>query len=162
MGEAAVLLSGRAGPRPRTTPHAPHSQIDQLAPPAERRTLSQALVTRIAALTGVAVGGSRRAPPGTIGFHLPDTDCCGRERAFLLGQEFAHVHVADDGALHVILPEPERTAAIAAGWAEPHPFAGMPTVSEDTVMLYAPRDEAEVAILAGLVEIAWRNARGDV
>ena len=32
--------------------------------------------------------------------------------AFLLGDEFAHVHLDDDCSLHVILPEPLRGAAI--------------------------------------------------
>jgi len=58
------------------------------------------------------------------------------------------------------MPEPLRAAAIAAGWAEPHPLAGQPTVSPDTVMLYAPRDTGEVDVLAALVEASWANARG--
>lgn len=151
-------LPSRAGPRPRTTPHAPHSQVDQVMPLAERRSLSRALLESLADLGGVRLGGSMRAPPGTIGLHLDPAHCCGTERAFLLGREFAHVHIEDDGSLHAILPEPLRTAAIAAGWAEPHPFAGMPTVSLDTVMLYAPRDAGEVAIIGGLVRRSWENA----
>ena len=119
-------VPARRGPRPRTTPHAPHSQVDQVLPAAERHALSHALIAALAPLDGVALGGSYRAPPGTVGLHL-DADCaCDRERAFLLGREFAHVHVEDDGSLHAILPEPLRTQAMAAGWAEPHPFAGQP------------------------------------
>lgn len=150
----------RAGPRPRTTPHAPHSQIDQLPPRDASRALSLALIADLASLPGTSTGGSLRAPPGTVGFHLDVEHACGAEHAFLLGREFAHVHVEDDGSLHAVLPEPLRTQAIAAGWAEPHPFAGRPTVSSDTVMIYAPRDEAEVAVVAGLVRRSWANARG--
>lgn len=149
----------RAGPRPRTILQAPHTQADQLAPPAERRTLSEALIAQLATLDGVRLGGSNRAPPGTVGLHLDPACACGSDRAFLLGHEFAHVHVEDDGSLHAILPEPLRSAAIDGGWAEPHPFAGMPTVSPDTVMIYAPRDAGEVTAIAGLVRRSWENAR---
>lgn len=149
----------RKGPRPRTTPHAPHSQIDQLPEPAERIALSKQLIAALDDLDGVHLGWSMRAPHGTIGLYLDPACACGEPRAFLLGHEFAHVHVEDDGSLHAILPEPLRSEAMEKGWAEPHPFAGQPTVSLDTVMLYAPRDAGEAAIIASLVRRSWRNAR---
>ena len=148
----------RAGPRPRTDLRAPHTQLDQLVPPAERHAMSRTLISMLADLGDVVLGGSNRAPPGTSGLHLKPACAGGDPRAFLLGTEFAHVHVEDDASLHAILPEPLRTAAMEAGWAEPHPFAGQPTVSPDTVMIYAPRDEAECAIVADLVRASWRNA----
>lgn len=154
-----TALAPRRGTRPRTTPHAPHSQVDQILPRAERHALSQALIARLSPLDGVRLAGSYRAPPGTVGLHLDPACARTHERAFLLGHEFAHVHVEDDGSLHAILPEPLRTEAMAAGWAEPHPFAGQPTVSPDTVMIYAPRDEDEVTTVAELVRRSWENAR---
>jgi hypothetical protein len=117
-------------------------------------------IGRLAGLREVQLGGSMRAPPGTVGFHLNPRACGGEADAFLLGREFAHVHLEDDCSLHAILPEPLRSAAIRAGWAEAHPLAGQPTVSPDTVMLYAPRDLREVEVLAQLVEASWANARG--
>ncbi|QIB64842.1 luciferase domain-containing protein [Kineobactrum salinum] len=157
----ANALPVRPGDRPRTTPCAPHSQIDQLPPPAEAAALSAALVAEISALPHVYTGGSMRAPPGTVGLYMEGTHACGSDRAFLLNNEFAHVHVEDDGSLHAILPEPLRTAAIEAGWAEPHPLAGRPTVSPDTVMIYAPRNNKEVEVIASLVVSSWHNARQD-
>ena len=151
-------LSPRPGPRPRTIPCAPHTQIDQIAP--ESRALAAQLIERLARLEHVTLGDSRRAPPGSVGFYLASDACCASDRAFLLCDEFAHVHLDDDCSLHAILPEPLRSAAIAAGWAEPHPLAGQPTVSPDTVMLYAPRDADEVEVLADLVRASWMNARG--
>lgn len=151
-------LPPRQGPRPRTTPHAPHSQVDQLASASDRLAMSRQLIESLADLDGVSLGHSRRAPPGTVGLYLDPGHACGDERAFLLGNEFAHVHVSDDGSLHAILPEPLRREAMARGWAEPHPFAGQPSVSPDTVMIYAPRDGEEVAIVADLVRRSWRNA----
>lgn len=152
-------LTPRRGPRPCTTPHAPHSQVDQIMPRAERVALSRMLIEALAPLDGVRLGSSRRAPPGTIGLHLDPGCACDSARAFLLGHEFAHVHLEDDGSLHAILPEPLRGKAMTAGWAEPHPLAGQPTVSPDTVMIYAPRDAEEAATVAGLVRGSWENAR---
>ena len=148
----------REGPRPATTKTAPHSQADQLPSKEDRARLSELLITQLSALPGTMTGGSRRAPPGTTGFHMTTPPPACAERAFLLGAEFAHVHTGDDGSLHTVLPEPLRQAAIDAGWAEPHPFAGMPTVSPDTVMIYAPRNADEVGVVAALVRAAWRNA----
>jgi hypothetical protein len=158
IDDVSPALPLRPGPRPRTTPHAPHSHIDQLPPEAERAAMSAALVAEIAGLPHVRKGASLRAPPGTIGFHIDAAQACACERAFLLGLEFAHVHVKDDGSLHAILPEPLRSDAIAKGWAEPHPLAGQPTVSPDTIMLYAPRNADEVATIAALVRCSWENA----
>lgn len=157
MGMAETLPQ-RAGVRPRTIPCAPHSQIDQIVP--EARSLAADLIERLAGLDHVTLGHSLRAPPGSVGFYLDRAQCCGDGKAFLLGDEFAHVHLDDDCSLHVILPEPLRSAAMAAGWAEAHPLAGQPTVSPDTVMLYAPRDAGEVGVLADLVEASWMNAQG--
>lgn len=151
-------LPPRRGTRPQTIPCAPHSQIDQIVP--EARELAMQLVATLAALDQVSLGGSLRAPPGSVGFHLAHHDCCADRRAFLIGDEFAHVHLDDDCSLHAILPEPLRSAAIDAAWAEPHPLAGQPTVSPDTVMIYAARDAAEVTVIAGLVRASWQNARG--
>lgn len=151
-----LALPQRAGPRPMTTDCAPHSQIDQI--PSNSRELSAALVTRIKAFAAVYTSPSMRAPPGTIGFYLEPGAACSDRDCFLLGHEFAHVHVEDDGSLHAILPAAHLSRAIEAGWAEPHPLAGQPTVSPYTVMLYAPRDMQEVATIASLIEISWRNA----
>ena len=146
-------LPWRTGPRPRTTETTPHSQLDQQ--PAD--LLNEALARRGSGLGDVVVDGSRRSPPGTVGLHLPAAAARNDERIFLIDREFAHIH-PDDGSLHLILPEPLRSAAIQAGWAEPHPLAGQPTTSPDTVMVYVPRDTAELDTVASLVEASWRNA----
>jgi hypothetical protein len=156
--EVQFLPPTRNGTRPHTTSCAPHSQIDQLS--KDGRRLSQALVQQLSDLDHVEFGPSYRAPPGTVGLYLQAEHCCDYPRAFLLGREFAHIHLKDDGSLHAILPEPLRTAAIRMGWAEAHPLAGQPTVSLDTVMIYAPRNMEEVDIIAQLVRQSWLNAGG--
>ncbi|WNG15853.1 luciferase family protein [Cystobacter fuscus] len=94
------------------------------------------------------------------GFYLKEQDAHGPQEAFLLGLEFAHLHPSPDGSLHLPLPEPLRSKAIASGWAEKHPLAGYPSVSRDIVMVYAPRDPAEIEVVTTLVTASWRYARG--
>lgn len=146
----------RVGPRPKVSRHAPQEQLDQLPP----QHLKLALLDRLRALTDVTFAPSQRAPHGTVGLHLEGEDPTGREHAFLINQEFAHVHPGDDSSMHMILPEPLRSQAMAAGWAQAHPFAGVPTVSEDTVLVYAPRNEEELETVARLTLAAWKNAQG--
>lgn len=158
-GEITRSLPERADVRPQTTDYPPHSQIDQLPDQLTSRKLSEFMIESIAAFANVQTAPSRRAPPGTVGFYI-DFGCgVSDERCFLLGNEIAHVHISDDGSLHATLAEPLRSKAMEKGWAEPHPLAGQPTVSPDTVMIYAPRDEMEAGIIVDLVRETWRNAR---
>ncbi len=152
-------LPARAGTRPKTTGCAPHSQIDQLPDKAERRRLSQYMIDAIAGFDDIQTGPSRRAPPGTVGFYLDPQCAAPDERRFLLGTEIAHVHISEDDSLHAILAEPLKSAAMEKGWAELHPLAGQPTVSPDTVLIYAPRDEREAALIVDFMRDTWRNAR---
>jgi hypothetical protein len=152
----AVTLPERAGPRPRTTETNPHSQLDQQ--PAH--PLSAALIGMAGRLPGVVTAPSRRAPPGTVGLHLKREAAKGPAEAFLIDREFAHVHPGPDHSLHLTLPEPLRSHAIAAGWAEAHPLAGLPTVSPLTVMAYAPRDAVEQVVVETLLRAAWAYAAG--
>lgn len=151
------MLPIRSGPRPRVTPCAPHEQLDQF--PAE--SLTPALLARVQVLNGVCFGASLRAPPGTVGFFLPDVvpnRLQKDEEDFMLGQEFAHVHPEPDGSLHLMMAEPLRSRALQAGWVEEHPLAGLPTVPRGLVLAYAPRDAAELDVVMGFVKAAWRRA----
>ncbi len=123
------------------------------------RPLSDVLFERLADLEGVELRESLRSPSGTIGFVLANSDGT-PEEAFLLGTEFAHVHVTQEHGLHLIVPESARTVAMERGWIEAHPVAGQPTVSPLTVLADAPRDEAEVNAIARLVRLADHHARG--
>ncbi|GAA1149046.1 luciferase family protein [Nocardioides aquiterrae] len=70
---------------------------------------------------------------------------------FLVGSEFAHLHPTPDLSLHAALPRDLMVEAIEAGWAEPHPIARLGLIPDTIVMLYAPRDENELDVVADLV-----------
>jgi hypothetical protein len=58
-----------------------------------------------------------------------------------------------------MLPPQTARAAIDAGWAELHPVARMGLLPETAVMLYAPRDEGELAVIEQLIQASHRFAR---
>lgn len=145
----------RLGPAPRTTTTNPHMQLDQ----QPVTPFSAELLEQARRLSDVVLAPSRRAPVRTVGLYLLPEVANGPEEAFMLATEFAHVHPAPDFSMHLTLPEPLRTEAIAAGWAEPHPLAGLPTVSHLIVLLFAPRDAHELAVANALVKASWSYAR---
>jgi phospholipase/carboxylesterase len=147
------LRSKRQGPRPRTTPTNPHTQLDQNAPVA----LQESLFARASALPGVVVGESHVSVPGARAFHLPGC----RQPApagFMLEREFAHLHPARDGSLHMVLPPAIVDAVIDNGWAERHPVAGKHGLPSNIVMVYGPRNDAELEIVLALVRAAHAGA----
>ncbi len=60
--------------------------------------------------------------------------------------------------MHIALPPDLAREAVDAGWAEVHPVARAGVAPENVVMLYGPRDEAEVEVLAEMVAEAVRRA----
>jgi hypothetical protein len=149
-------LPTRAGSRPRTTPTNPHTQLDQQ--PVDARW-GEELARRVFALPGVVEESSRISVPGARALVLEDGEPLGPAEAFLIGREFAHLHPAPDHSLHAMLPMETAEEAVAAGWAEPHPVALRGLIPPTAVMLYAPRDEAELGVVEALVRASHAFAR---
>lgn len=150
---APDLHTKRTGARPRTTTTNPHAQLDQNAPPA----LQERLFALVQGLAGVVVGPSHVSVPGARAFHLPG---CSRpaEDGFMVEREFAHLHPPSDGSLHLSLPPDIVETVVENGWAEYHPLAGKYGLARNVVMVYGPRDEAELEIVAGLVRASHGHA----
>jgi phospholipase/carboxylesterase len=86
--------------------------------------------------------------PGARAFAL-DIASPASTKAFMIAREFAHIHPPEDGSLHMIVP-PERVREIlSSGWGEPHVVALAGLIPMNTVMIYGPRDEAEL-------EVVWK------
>jgi hypothetical protein len=150
-------LPHRQGPRPRTTPTNPHTQLDQQ--PATR-TIREQLAIRAFALPDVRERPSVVSVPGARALWLDESVPSGPQEAFLVGREFAHLHPYPDESLHLMLPPGLADQAVETGWGEPHPLARLGLISTNALMVYAPRDEHELEIVAALVESAYRFARG--
>jgi hypothetical protein len=70
--------------------------------------------------------------------------------------EFGHVHRA--GFLHLTLPFPLIAPLTETGWTEVHPISLRPEWPDTIVMLYAPRDDDELAVVATVLHASWQQA----
>lgn len=143
------VLPHRAGPRPRVSWSIPQQQQEQNAP----RDLQEQLFQRVSRLTGVSTGESHISVPGARAFVV--ADAIGPADAFLVPQagEFAHLHPEYDGSLHIALPAALAADLVLHGWGTPHPWAGT-RLAPGFVMLFGPRTEDELEIVAGIVTTA--------
>lgn len=148
-------LRQRDGEPPDVSTGIPQHQQSQTAPPE----LQERLWSRISALDAVTIAPSTVGITGTRALLLDRGRTAGPDAAFLLpgDGEFAHLHPDPDGSLHVALPDAQAYDALAKGWAVAHPLAGV-RVTAGMVLVYAPRDVAEVEIVAGIVAAAHRYA----
>ena len=147
----------RAGERPQTNPAMPHTQLTQLAPVALQETLFE----RTARLPGVLVGRSHVSVPGARAFHLDEEHAGGPREAFMVGTEFAHLHPPYDGSLHLVLSEAEAREVIARGWGEFHPLVEQGIMPPTNLMVYGPRDEAELETVWQIVQASHATATGE-
>jgi hypothetical protein len=136
----------------------PHQQLSQNAP----LSLQEELWHRMIGLEGVRPGGSHVSLPDTRALHLDPRLATGPGDAFFAGTEFAHLHGASDGSLHLMLPVSVAGDAIHKGWSELHPVARRGAGPPTLVMLYGPRDEAELEVVWRLVQTSYAFARGEV
>jgi hypothetical protein len=150
-------LPKREGELPRTNPNMPHQQVSQNAPVQ----MQDALFARVAELPGVVVGRSHVSVPGARAFHLDEASAAGPQEAFMIGTEFAHLHPEEDGSLHLILPEEVAREVIALGWGEFHPLVREGVLPPTNLMVFGPRDEAELEAVWQIVQAAYANARGE-
>ena len=146
----------RTGQRPAVSWTIPQEQLSDNAP----LDLQERLFSRVRSLAGVATSQSAISVPGARGLMVkPGTDA--PADAFLVPSvgEFAHQHPTYDGSLHLALP-PELVAdAVAKGWAVAHPLAGI-RLARGMVMVYGPRDEGELHVVAAMVATSHAYATG--
>ena len=149
-----VTFPMRDGARPDTTNGVPHVQID-ISPVPE---LSDAILRQVAEFPGVVLGATRVSLPGAVGFQLTSDAPIAQPRAIVGGREFAHLH--PDGSLHASLHPDTAHAAIDAGWAVAHPWAGQRAGWEGFVMIYTPTTEAELDVVLRLVRGSYAYITG--
>ncbi|MGQ0596778.1 luciferase domain-containing protein [Aquabacterium sp.] len=72
----------------------------------------------------------------------------------MIGREFAHVHPAHDGSMHLMLALDVARELVGKGWGEPHPIAETGYIPANAVMAYTP-DGAVIDTLLGILRISW-------
>ncbi|MEM8619742.1 MAG: luciferase family protein [Actinomycetota bacterium] len=150
-------LPRRRGPRPATTATNPHTQLDQTAPVDLQRRVADLMFS----LSCVVETHSLISVPGARAAWLDDGCAAGPVDAFMIEREFCHLHPPSDGSLHLNLPLEIGRQAIDRGWAEPHPLVARGIVPPTVVMVYGPRNEAELGVVCRLVEASHRFAHPD-
>lgn len=148
-------LPHRSGARPGVSWRIPQQQVTAQAPTA----LQERLAVAVAALDGVVVGPSHISVPGTRAFLA--TAPRGDSADFLVPSagEFAHLHAPHDGSLHLALPPDLATDVVVQGWGQMHPLAGT-RLTAGFVMVYGPRDDAELEIVLAIVRTSHQRALG--
>lgn len=148
-------LPKRQGGPPRTSGPMPNIQLDQLGSPELQETLK----ARFFALPDVEERQTIVSDPRARAMWLRDDVTTANPEAFLGGREFGHFHPWDR-SMHVVLPMDLARAAVEAGWAEVHPAVPLLGLPENRLMMYGPRDEAELEVVYGLLLEAYRFAGG--
>ena len=147
-------LPRRRGPRPRVAPHpVPHRQTTDGAPPAIRTALAALIADKVKADPSrliLATSHFERNTPAitlkpTFRHHADACAACG---------EVGHAH-DNDGSLHVIVSASDARTVIERGWGERHGLAGSHLGLPLTyMMIYAPRDERELAVTSDILDAA--------
>ncbi|MEL7025766.1 MAG: luciferase family protein [Pseudomonadota bacterium] len=152
----ALTLPSRSGPPPQTTSSLPHSQLTQHGSDAVIDQLHEWCFS----LPDVANAPSGISVPGSRAMVLHDhTDC--NHDAFMVGREFAHIHPhPDNGSLHVKLPADEARAVTDAGWGEDHYLVTQGHYPPGLIMVFSPRDEAELEVVKTIVTRSYVFATG--
>jgi Luciferase len=150
-------LPPRAGDRPRTTSTNPHQQQSQNPTPE----VYGLLLSRAFDFPHVERRPSAISVPGAQALWLCEQVGADRPEAFLIGREFAHVHPPYDGSMHMMLPPDAVEELLGKGWGEPHPLARRGLIPARAVMVYAPREAAEVDTVLQVIAASYRFARGD-
>jgi hypothetical protein len=145
----------RSGSRPHTSTEFPHCQLDQQ--PVDSRHID-AILAEALSWPSVLAGPSAISVEDARALMLDASAAAGPKDAFMVGQEFCHVHAQGDFSLHAALPLPLAAAAERAGWAERHFLVHTGQAPPTIVMLYAPRDHAEQHVVLGLVRASYEFA----
>lgn len=150
-------LSTRPGLKPKTTNGTPHMQVEQTAP----QDLWERLIRFGGELANVRLGPSGISLPDSIAMLVDDSIYKGGDpNAFMVPNEFAHVHGARDGSMHLCLPHQVLEQVYALGWGEPHPAAGKFGFAPTIAMVYAPRNETDFATVSELLKVSYDYATG--
>jgi len=149
-------LMPRAGLRPNTTDCAPHEQVSQNPDAATH----QAFKARAFDFPFVQRRHSMISVPGAEALCLDHDHAHGCTESFMIGNEFAHVHPAYDGSMHLMLPIECTLELFAKGWGEPHPMAASGMIPKTAVMVFAPRDRDEIETALKILTTSYDFASG--
>lgn len=154
--QTPLALPLRKGPKPDTTNTLPHSQLTQHG--------SDEIVAKLHewcfSLPSVENEHSGISVPGARALVLHPAAECNHD-AFMIGREFAHIHPhPDNGSMHVQLTAEDAQAVIEAGWGESHYLVTQGRLPMGLIMVFSPRDDAELESVKVIVSRSYEYATG--
>lgn len=153
---AKLNLPQRSGPKPNTSSSLPHSQLSQHGPDHIIDKLHEWCFS----LPNVDNQESGISVPGARALVLHDGMTCNHD-AFMVGREFAHIHPhPDNGSMHVKLAAEDALEVIKMGWGEDHYLVTQGHYPVGLVMVFSPRDEAELEAVKRIVSQSYEYATG--
>jgi hypothetical protein len=146
-----ACLPKKLGCRPSVSGIAPHRQINHQGPPSVYKALANAIES-------LSQKHSSRLRLGTSCFEKHSTGLFSLEVVNrTCNGEICHAHPSD-GSLHMTLHPADAKTVLETGWGERHPLAkgGWWTrfVPCGFIMVYAPRDKAELAVVVEIIKTA--------
>ncbi len=152
-------LPGRQGERPQTGNQPPHLQFTDQSPRPVYSAMAQwALDALPAGTPELREAPSRISVPTSRALWL-DESIEASPYAFMPppgSREFAHLHA--DGSWHLVVGEALAEHIVEQGWGERHPWYHR-GVKE--ILVYAPRNEEEIAVVKQLVLASIAHASQD-
>jgi hypothetical protein len=143
-------LPTRQGTRPSIDPHPiPQRQVDQHGASdvtAQTQKLFDRTVAAHSRLKYARSGFETRHDAVTL--VAPDE---GHAIAQRTRGEIAHIHPID-GSMHMVFSPRDAAQVLSAGWGERHALAGLARLPLTYLMVYAPRDDNEVAVMGRLLD----------
>jgi len=155
---ALEIAPTREGPAPETPNGIPHQQHSQNAPVE----MQQVLLASISDLPGIRIQPTPFSLAGSLGWRLEPSFAEGPEGAFIQQtSEFAHQHRPSDGSMHMLLPVQASAIALGKGWGVIHPLTNdISGDDSDYVMIFGPRNEAELQVIWTIAQISYYQALG--
>ncbi|WP_257168105.1 luciferase family protein [Bradyrhizobium sp. SRS-191] len=157
MAPGLRRLAARRGGRPRLASTWPCHQLDDAASPS----FAAQLGCYARALSGVDEVPAPLKAAGRA-FALDGAHAMGQPEAFVFAPVW--LIVRPDGSLHLALRPKWAQKVAAKGWGTVHPFARYMAgaVPPQSLIIYAPRDESELAIAIRIIAAAHCYATGRI
>lgn len=156
--QTTLNLPERAGAKPQTQSHLPHSQLEQHGPDE----IIEKLHAWCFSLPEINNENSGISVPGSRALVLRE-GVQGNEKAFMIGREFAHIHPKpDNGSMHLVLTSDDVDTVKSTGWGEDHYLVTQGQWPKGLVMIFSPRDEEELTVVKKIVVRSYEFATGRV
>lgn len=150
-------MACRPGASPRLAPKWPCNQLEDVSPGG--------YVDRLARHAAALEGAGAAAPPLEVtgrAFALDDAHAKGQPESYVFAPVW--LIIRPEGSLHLTLRPEWAQKVVTKRWGTVHPFARYMAgaVPPQSLVVYAPRDSGEFAVVARIIAAAHAYATGRI